>query len=264
MKLPLQKIKKTQKKQFSFFTIFLRKFSVIIAYYLNQIGVVPHQVLFFRIFVFGGLSLFFFYSNNYLYNLIGLFFISLCYFFDLVDGDLARNYDKVTRVWGFLDWNFDALILNSIILTFTLKFLNNGDNPIFIIAGIMILFGTIFSSKMTELFRHRFNINCGQWSKIIEDYLKNNTLDKLSIFFYWLITPKWFILDLLSNFKQYLLIGIIFNIMPFTILGFAIAINLRWLILFVMAAFYYHGIAKENRKIQIFNLMKQSEIVSNF
>lgn len=164
-------IKKSAKRQFPLLSRILRKYSVIVAYYLNKMGITPLQVLFFRVFVFGGLSLFCFYSTDYTYNILGLVLIALCYFFDMVDGDLARNHDQVTKLGWFLDANFDAVVVNSIVLTFTLKFLGAGEDQIFIIAGIMILYGTIFSSKMTELFLNHFSVGCGQGSDVIEDYL---------------------------------------------------------------------------------------------
>lgn len=252
-------IQKTQKRQHTKFSKFLRSISVVVAYYLNILHITPHQVLFFRVFIFGGLSLYLFYSDNYMYNLLGLFFIILCHFFDLVDWDLARNHDQVTKMWGFLDMNFDAVVLNSVILIFILKFLNSGVDNLYIIAGIMILFGTIFSSKMTELFQNQFRINCNQWNVLIEEYLEKNKFDYISSFFYRLITPKGFPFSLLSNFRDYLLVGIIFGIMPIAILCFAIAINIRWITLFIMISIYYHGIDHNNRSIKIYNILKQYE-----
>jgi phosphatidylglycerophosphate synthase len=252
-------IKQTQKRQFSFVTLFLRKWSVVVAYYLNKVGITPHQVLFFRVIFFGWGSLPLFYSENYIYNLIGLFLITLCYFFDLVDGDLARNHDQVTPLWGFLDGNFDAIVLNSIILTFTLKFYNHWYESLYVMAWTIILYGTIFSSKMTELFQNHFKIGCGQWSDIIENFLRDHTFDRRSVFFYRLITPKGFPFSLLSNFRDYLLVGILFHAMPYAILGFAIAINIRWILLFIMVACYYRWISTDTGRIELFRLMKQSE-----
>ena len=91
-------IQPTQKPQFTKLSIFLRKISVVIAYYLNILHVSPQHVVFFRVFVFGGIAIYCFYSSNYIYNLIGLCFIVLYYIFDLVDGDLARNHNMVTQM----------------------------------------------------------------------------------------------------------------------------------------------------------------------
>jgi hypothetical protein len=81
----------------------------------------------------------------------------------------------------------------------------------------------------------------------------------MSIFFYGLITPKGFPLSLLSNFRDYLLFGIIFDNMPIAILCFAIAINIRWLTLFATVGFYYAGIGQDNRAIKLYTIMKQNE-----
>jgi hypothetical protein len=46
-------IQKTKKRQFTGFSIFLRKISVVIAHYLNELGITPNQVSIFRVVVFG-------------------------------------------------------------------------------------------------------------------------------------------------------------------------------------------------------------------
>lgn len=237
----------------------MRGYSVIVAYYLNKLHITPQQVLFFRVIFFWWGSLPLLFSENYTYNLIWLAFLILCYFFDLVDGDLARNHDQVTKMWGFLDENFDSIVLNSVILTFTLKFSNPEYNSIFMYAGIFLLFATILSTRMTLLFQSKFNINCWQWSDIIENYLKNDTLDVVSTLLYRLITPKGFPFSIFSNFRDYLLIGLIFNIMPWSLLVFSLALNIRWFILFIMIAAYYNGIDTNTSRLKIFTLLKQSE-----
>lgn len=251
----------TKKRELSFDTRILRKGSVVVAYYLSKIGITALQVLFFRVFVFGWGSLYFFYSSNYQDNLIGLFLIAACYFLDQVDGDLARNYDRVTKSWGFLDANFDAIVLNSIILTFTIKFLNTWEDTLFVIAGIGILFGTILSTKMTELFQNHFDIWCWQGSARIEAYRKVQKLDLLSYIFYRLITPRGFPFSIFSNFRDYLLIGVLFQGMPYAILFFAIAINIRWIVLFILVAFYYNSfdLNSKHSKIAMFRLLRESE-----
>lgn len=251
-------IQPSKKRQFQSVTKLLRKYSVIVAHYANQLHIRALHVLFFRTFVIAFLSLFCFYSDSYGINLLWLLLIAIAYFLDFVDGDIARNHNQVTEVGGFLDGNLDVLILNIIIFVFTLRFLEDGEPHVFVIWGIFALFGTILSAKMTTLFEYKFSIGCGQGSDIIEKHIQTNKLDRMSQLFYELITPKRFIFSLLSNFREYLLIGIIFGIMPYTLFLFSIAINIRWIVLFTMVAVYYNT-KNDNTKIQLFELMKQSE-----
>lgn len=257
--ISMPNIQKSQKRQFAPLNIFLRKISVIVAYYLNKLGITPHQVLFFRVFVFGWVSLYFFSQDEYISGLIGLFFIILCHFFDLVDGDLARNHDQKTKMGWFLDQNFDTIVLNAVILTFILRFYLLDYPPLYTIAGIVILFGTILSTKMTEVFQNHFSINCGQGSDVIEEYLKIEKLDSVSVFFYRLITPKGLPFSLLSNFRDYLFFGIILDAMPLALLGFAVAINIRWICLFIIVALYYRWTDKNTHTISLFPLLQKSE-----
>ena len=252
-------IKKTAKTPFSIENTFFRHYSVIFAHLLNSVWVKPLQVLFSRIIIFWWGSLFFFFSENYTFNIIGLCMLFLCWFFDLVDGDLARNHDMTSLSWKFLDGNFDAIILNLVILTLTLKFLLQGYDIIFVIGGILALFWTIFSSRMSEYFLNIFSIDCGQWNKSLEAYLKNHTFDTLSIFLYNLMTPRSFIMGLFSNFRYFLLLWILLHQIPIAVLFFSICINFRWIILFTSLGYYYHTKDISMKSIALFEFLKKIE-----
>lgn len=124
-------IQKTQKKTYVKSALFLRKFSVIVAYYLDKLGIQPNRVVLFRVFVFGSSACILFFQPSYWLNVLGMGAIFLCYFFDLVDGDLARNHNKKTDFGKFLDEELDSVVVTSIILTFVLKFYYYHHTPIF-------------------------------------------------------------------------------------------------------------------------------------
>ncbi len=248
---------KSKKKTFYIFSKTFRKASVIIAYYLDKLWVYPNQVTLFRVFVFWWISLFLFYSENYIMNIIWIFVIFLCYFFDLVDWDLARNHDKKSLVGKFLDENLDSVILNLIIFFFIIKFYDFWYDKIYVIWWCFALFWTIMSSKMTNFFENKFEISCTEWNSKIEEFLEDNKLDAISTFFYWLITPKTFLISLLSNFRYYLLFWIIFKQIHIAVWLFSIAINIRWVLLFIFIVFYYKSLSRDNHKTKIFQLLNK-------
>ncbi|NCU42149.1 MAG: CDP-alcohol phosphatidyltransferase family protein, partial [Candidatus Moranbacteria bacterium] len=107
----MKEIIKSQKKNFLKTTKILRFFSVRNARFLNELNITPNQVTFFRFFVLGIFGAYFFYLGGYLFNIIGLMLLFLNFYFDLVDGDLARNYDKKTKLGGFLEELLDPILL---------------------------------------------------------------------------------------------------------------------------------------------------------
>ncbi len=252
-------IRKTQKKTFSQTALFLRKFSVIVAHYLNMVWINPNQVVLFRVFVFGGLSMWLFFSASYMYNVLWIGTIFLCYFFDLVDGDLARNYNKKTDQGKFLDEELDSVVVTSLVLTFALKFYFMGYEPLYVVGGITALFGIIGSSKMTNFFQGRFNTNCVGGNDVIEQTTQAKSWDLRSEFFYQLVTPKHVLMTLFSNFRYYLLIGVVTNSMHIAVLLYAIAINLRWMMLFICVWWYYTNRAWSERNVKLFEAMKAIE-----
>ncbi len=244
---------KSQKVVFGSQKILARRFSVIIAHYCDRLCIFPNQITLFRVFILGSLSIFLFYSQSYVFNIIGLFVLLLSHFLDDVDGDLARNHDKKSELGKFLDGNLDAVLLNVIILTFVLKIFFEWDSDILVLWGFFALFGVIMSTKMTAMFQASFDIDCVEGNEKIEQHLGTQPFDRMSTFIYGLLTPKTFLLWLFSNFRYYLLVGVVFQIMPLCIGLYALAINMRWILLFISLAFFYKGLGK-TRKLSLFSL----------
>lgn len=240
-------------------SIFLRKFSVIIAYYLNKLGIHPNHVVLFRVFIFWWISIFLFSSELYRYNLLWLFTIFLCYFFDLVDGDLARNYNMKTDLGKFLDEELDSFIVTWIVLSFAIKFYFLDYASLYVYGGMFALFGIIWSAKMTNMFQAIFDISCVSWNNLLEESIKKKNRDRLSEFFYQLVTPKNFLLSFFSNFRYYLLFWILSGYIHIAVLLFSIAINLRWIVLFIVVTKYYTFRDTGKPTLALFNAMKKLE-----
>lgn len=252
-------IQKTKKVTYWKLWLFLRKFSVIVAHYCNKVGITPNQVVLWRVFLFWGASIYLFYSDLYLYNIAGIWTIFLCYFFDLVDGDLARNYNMKSDLWKFLDEELDSVVVTWLVLTFACKFYFWWYESIYVVWWILALFGIIWSTKMTNMYQARFWINCVSWHNDIEEALKKEDRDTMSEFIYQLITPKNFFLSLFSNFRYYLLFGVISGYIHIAVLLFAIAITIRWITLFITITQYYAFRDTKKTHVALFKIMNTLE-----
>ncbi len=253
-------IQKTKKVSHSTISLFLRKFSVIVAHYCNKIWIEPHYVVIWRSILFWWLSLFLLYQNNYYLQLLWLVSLFFNSFFDMVDGDIARNYNKITKYWKFLDEWLDGVLLNLIILLFTIKFVAQWYETMYIVWWILALFGIIGSTKMTTIFETQFFINCVGWNETLEKSIKSEKRDNLSKLLYEFITPKSVLLWLFSNFRYYLLFWIIFGFMPLALLLYAFAINIRRIVLFITLWAYY----QDTHDIKIFKLFHDIECKNSY
>lgn len=224
-------MEKSKKKDFDFITILLRKLSVYSASFLNKMSINPNQVTIFRFIFFGVGGAYCFYIGTHVFNIIGVAALLLNYYFDLVDGDLARNYNKKSKLGKFLEELLDPILLCIVIFSIALNLFTN-DN-IYKYFGLVCLFGQIFSFKMSQYFQYNYNINCVEGSDLLESNLKGKRLDAFSFFIQELVTPKNLLISLFCNFRYYLITGALLGIMPLTISLYAVAINIRWIVLSV-------------------------------
>lgn len=104
-------------------------------------------------------------------------------------------------------------------------------------------------------------MNCVGGHDKIESASKLKERDRWSEFFYQLTTPKNFLLSLFSNFRYFLLVGVLTNHMEIAVLLFAIAINIRWILLFIAVGWFYTHRDWPERKVKLFAVMKEIERV---
>jgi len=251
-------MKKSKKIDFDFVVLMLRKTSVYFACFLNKLKVTPNQVTIFRFFIFGIGAAYCFYKGTYLFNIVGLILLFLNFYLDLVDGDLARNYDKKSKLGKFLEDLLDPLLLIIIILSLVFNlFVNNNVYKYF---GLLCLFGQIFSLKMSLYFQYNFNINCVEGNNLLESNLKGKKLSLFEFFVRELITPKNFFISLFSNFRYYLVVGVLFNLMPLSFLLYSIAINIRWITLSIFLLIFNSDFNIKKRMILLAEFEKLQQI----
>jgi phosphatidylglycerophosphate synthase len=238
-------------------TRMLRKITLKIAELFNSMGISPNAVTLSRFLIFGCGAAFFFFIGGYFYNLLGLVFLFINYLFDLVDGDLARKFNKRTKIGEILDKHLDAVLINLILLAISVN-LFSSDSPLRYFT-IFALSGQALSVGISKFYEDRFGISCVAKSSLeMEAMLNKNRADFWSNFLLELLSPGHVSSSFFSTIRYYLIIGVLFGILPIMIAIYAIAINLRWIVLLIVLVRYYSLDSKDKK-----NIFKTFEIVEN-
>ncbi len=216
----------------------LRNLTTSVAGQLNAIGVSPNGVTISRFFIFVCGAVVCFFIGGYFYNLLGLFLMLGSAFFDLVDGEIARNFNKKTKLGEILDEYLDIVSINLILLAITIN-LFSSENPLRYFALFAIV-GQILSVEISRFYENKFGITCVKTQFSDNELMVNkNRVDLASNILIELLSPSHIFSLLFSTMKYYLISGILFGILPITIAFYSIAINFRWIILFIALCRYY-------------------------
>ena len=214
----------------------LRRFSVIVADTAFKLHLRPNQITLFRFFVFGGAAAAFLFFGGYTNNVIALVFVALGFFFDLVDGDLARRHNMKSNYGAQLEANLDSILLSILILSIATNAVMSHSNLAFV--GIIVFFSQIFSMHFSDLLKSKFDIDCVESNPRIEKLRKDNQVSFKNRFIIELMAPKNFAYSLFSNFRYYLVVGIFTNHLHQALLMYSVMLTLRWIILLLVTLKY--------------------------
>jgi phosphatidylglycerophosphate synthase len=234
----------------------LRKLSVRLADLSYRHKIKPNQITLFRFFALGIGAAACLFLGGYLLNVIALILLFLGFIADLVDGDLARRHNLTSALGAALEENLDGILLNLLILAISLN-LYLHTSP-FAWAGFVCLFAQIFSRHYTNLFKERFQIDCVEGNPIFDKVRDAKDCDWFTRLCADLIAPKRVIYSLFSNFRYYLIVGVLINKLPESLLIYTVMINLRWLILLGLMIKYASRSSHESQ-YQIFQTLERLE-----
>lgn len=235
----------------------LRKLSGAVAEKFNTVGISPNTVTISRFFIFLCPAVICLSIGGYFYNLLGLFLILVSAFFDLVDGDIARNFNKKTKFGETLDKYLDIVSINLILLAIAIN-LFSSENPLRYFSLLAII-GQALSVEISKLYADNFGISCVKpRSSDIELMVNKNRVDPASNILIELLSPSHIFSLLFSTVKYYLVVGILFGILPIMITLYSIAVNFRWIILFI-ALWKYYSTPSEKKEY----LFKTFEIIES-
>lgn len=233
----------------------LRYLSLNVAKICNKLRISPNFLTITRFFILGCGAAILLFLGGYFYNLLALIFLLTNFFFDLVDGDLARNFGKKTKLGSFLDEYLDTIVINLVLLGITMN-LFSSDNPLKYLSLIAIS-GQALSAKVADIYKEKFGISCVTLHPKFA--IQRKKIDKTSVVLIELLSPRHIYFSIFSTVRYYLILGILFNILPLTISVYAIAINLRWITLFIALCLYYSAnLGKKKYIFEAFGYMENS------
>jgi len=224
----------------------LRSLSTGVAEILNAFGISPNVVTISRFFIFVFPALICFFIGGYFYNFLALFLILVSSFFDLVDGDLARNFNKKTKMGKILDKYLDMISINLILVAIAAN-LFSSENPLRYFS-LFAISGQALSSEISKFYEDKFGISCSKTlSANSELMLNKNRVDSASNILIELLSPSHIFSLLFSTIKYHLIIGILLGILPVMMVFYSIAINFRWITLFIALCVYYSTTSEKKK-----------------
>ena len=148
----------------------------------EKFEITPNAITLFRIFI-GIFTIFYFnYSCDYIYPMVGT---AVFYWFDCLDGHLARSTDQVTVLGDYLDHYADITFFISLIVTMFIKKYNNK-----LIICIIIIIASYLSFVHLGLQQKKYKVikkeirqenkTKDQKNKIIMDEIDDEILDYLN------------------------------------------------------------------------------------
>ena len=180
----------------------------------------------------------------------GLLFLILHYYFDLVDGSLARATGKTSTLGQWLDMVCDYLGSTVILASLGYGVYKNTNNSFWLVITISIMFARFAISVA-----HLYYGNSIYRDKDFREEFKKNT--KMT-FIDWLV--KEFVVYESSLFfflftlTYSLFLAIVINQIPIFLVMVAFLYNLRWLVLFCVYALVLDN---KKEKIGVLKLLKK-------
>lgn len=206
---------------------------------LSYLKVTPNQVTVTSAVINFGMAVFCFGHGTYLWNLAGLFFLILHYYFDFVDGSLARTTNQMSKLGRWLDTLCDYLGSALILASLCYGVYKNTANYFWMIIAVLIVF-----AKFALSIAHLFYGNSIYRKKEFREKFKN---DKKMTLIDWLIKEfvlyESFFFFFIYTLTYSLFFAIVFNLVPIFLVIIAFFYNLRWFVLLLI----YAKILKESK-----------------
>jgi len=226
---------------------------------LARTGITPNQITVLRFILFILPATYFFSRGSYTDNLIALACCLLFAYFDFVDGGLAVMKGMQTRLGGWLDSNLDWLSQNLLILGITLGAFNISQSNIWLVVGFVAVMGHGILTIMCTTYNigfgfgsmggaptltAKFNAHKGKIN-LMQRLLKNIIDTTTSPFF-----------TLIGTFRYLIVIGAVFNVLPWILLFIAVTGNIRWLIMHFL---YTQALREGTSRLLVVEILKELE-----
>lgn len=205
----------------------------------KALGITANQVTIFNHIITLTFGVFFMSRGNYISWLMGLGILLFNGWLDFFDGDLAR-YDKNnnSELGNWLDCSFDVIIQNAVLGAIGIGCYKMGLPLIWI---VLFFVGNIGSNFVSFNYNNKFGFDSYRGNDLFRNLMDKKS-NPVNIFFKNLIDPTSNHLALIIfTYRYFIMIGCIFNIMPYVFTVFTIITNFKWFIMFILYAYYLKG-----------------------
>ena len=224
-----------QKRDLDVVVRLMRRGSAIVSDGANRLGLKPNHITVFRLVVLGGVACGLLATGSYWLHVVALVLLMLNFFFDLVDGDLARRHNLRSPLGAALEENLDSILLNALILALVIGMSLRGEP--YAVVGYVCLFSQVFSRHYTDLYKERFGVDCVESHADVEAV--RGSSDWLTHAVAELLAPKGQLFSLFSNFRYFLIVGVVVNQIGPALALYTAFISLRWIGLMAFTISYY-------------------------
>jgi CDP-alcohol phosphatidyltransferase len=156
-------------------------------------------------------------------------------FLDYLDGDIAQETGQTSKFGEWLDSGFDVIIQNAVMGAIAIGCFQMGLSLIWI---ILFFIANAGNNLVSFHYNNTFGFNSANGNELFRELMdkKRNLFNR---FFKNLIDPTSSFIGLLwFTFRYFIVIGMIFNIMPACFILMTIIGNIKWFIMFSLYALH--------------------------
>jgi phosphatidylglycerophosphate synthase len=177
-------------------------------------------------------------KGDHLSNIVAIIFCALFSFFDFVDGGLARRKKMMTELGAWLDPILEAISQNLILFAVTLGAYSSRHDLIWLIIGLLAFLGHSLATILYTQYGITFGFDAWQGLKELDKkFLRSKNKVKIADrLLKSIIDQSGFLFTFLFTFRYLLVLGAVFNLMPYALLLITITSHLRWTVLFLVYA----------------------------
>lgn len=217
--------------------IVLKKLALPFISFLTKTPITPNQVTILNFTIFVPLASYLFFRGGVVNNLIGLGLIVGYSFFDLIDGELARQKNMQSASGHWFDISLDTILQTMIMFSIALNILMSG-NEMWRLMALLPLFGQSIANVLGMRLTLNFGVDPFAGNIRLDDLFKKKQL-VVDVLMKNMIVPTNFFFLTFFTLRFYMIVGIIFNILPFTFVLFGAFILFRSICIYLILTLHY-------------------------
>lgn len=210
----------------------------------RKLRITPNQMTVFSFFLFRIPAFFFFAIGNYFWNLLGVLFCLISAVFDELDGRLARATGQTSKLGAWLDPAVDVVFQFLILFGLTLGIVRSTGSFFWVGVSLFALFTLAFNNFISYQFNYTFGFQsyCGL-PAFAEKFERKPKKKRLDFLLFNIVSPVNFFFISIFTLRYFIVLGVILNLVSWSILLFSLLNFSRGVIMFLI----YAATFQENR-----------------